>query len=120
MGLPEGFSEVPSPCPPSFGTVASHAATAQQLTEQLHRRGFVLFRGLEGIAPQDLVDFMRVRFPQLVLSDNYVGNTNQVGDTKLGSLGNTKGEDGKIQDDFVPAGADGAPLIGKVYSFSQH
>ena len=112
MTLPEAFSKVPSPCPGSFGTLASQAATVEALTEQLHCRGFVLFKGLAGISPQDLVAFLQQRFPQLIMSDVYVGNKNQVEDTKLGSLGNTKDENGNVQDDFVPAGADGAPLIG--------
>jgi alpha-ketoglutarate-dependent taurine dioxygenase len=112
VSLPEGFRKLPSPCPPAFGTLAAQSATAEALTEQLHRRGFVLFKGLQGISPQGLVKFMQERFPQLILSDIYVGNKNQVEDTKLGSLGNTKDKNGKVQDDFVLAGADGAPLIG--------
>lgn len=109
--LPLGFTPVPTPCPPTFGAVVSVGASVDVLTDQLHRRGFLLFKGVH-LTGAELVAFVAEKFPQLVPSGAYAGAKHQVEGQLVGALGNMKDEDGEFVHDFMPAGEGGAPLIG--------
>merc|ERR1719456_1654731 len=94
------------------GCLIEDPEQAGDLTDLLHTKGVVLFRGLDKLTPGEVRDFVKAHFRGL---PDHLPPT----DAKTGvegvftALGNTRGVDsatGEYDADFVPASTNGAPL----------
>lgn len=118
-----GFEPIPG-CP--FGLmVTDDSLSSEAYVEQLHRHGMLLFRGLTGVEPEQVVEFLRSRFPEAAPrpqqreGDSAEGVLAYLDRRLVSSMGSIKDEAGGYAIDYVAASEVGAPMLadaGSVWS----
>eukprot|EP01043_Picozoa_sp_COSAG02_P053553 COSAG02_NODE_5928_length_3936_cov_9.495960_3_plen_372_part_00 len=120
MSPPQGFAPIPE-CP--FGLlVVDDNLPAEEYVAQLHSYGMLLFRGHPSLSREQLVQFMRSRFPEAaprpappVSQDSAQDRADEdvlayLDRRLVSAMGSIKDEDGNYAIDYVPASEMGAPL----------